>query len=266
MGIDQRTLETSDKTDFVGAADADIVLAIDSKTGLTKAISIPRDTMVDIDMYTASGVFLRTQQAQLCLAYAYGDGSTKSCKSTVEAMSRVLMGVPISKYFALDLDGIKPLNDEIGGVTVKSLYDFDSMGVKKGDTVTLHGDMAETYVRERSMEELDASLNRGERQVQYVKAYAAKVLPTVMKDFSTVNKLYDIASGYSNTNISLSNVTYIGTLLMSRGVKDFQTMTLTGEMKASKDPVYEGVVHAEFYPDEDSVTEAVLDAFYTQVD
>ena len=266
MGIDQRTMESSENTNFVGAADADIVLAIDSKTGLTKAISIPRDTMIDVDIYTASGVFLRTQQAQLCLAYAYGDGRTKSCQNTVDAMSRVLRGVPISKYFALDLDGIKPLNDEIGGVTVESLYTFQNMGIKKGETVTLHGDMAETYVRERSMTELDASLNRGERQVQYVKAYAAQVIPSAMKDFSIVNRLYDISKSYSQTNISLSNVTYIGSLLLSRGVTDFQTKTITGEMKASKDPVYEGVVHAEFYPDEDSVMEAVLDAFYTQID
>ena len=266
MGIDQREMKTSKETSFVGAADADIVIAIDSKTGTTKAISIPRDTMVDIDIYTTSGVFLRTQKAQLCLAYAYGDGSEKSCRNTVDAMSRILLGVPITKYYALDLDGIKPLNDAVGGVTVQSLYDFEEQGIKKGDTVTLHGDMAELYVRERGMEDINASLNRVERQTQYVKAYASQVVPSAMKDFGIVRQLYNTASDFSQTNITMSNVTYAGTLLLSKGVTDFETRTIKGEMKASKDPVLEGVVHAEFYPDEDDVTAAVIDTFYTRID
>ena len=265
MGIDQREMETSDMTDFVGASDADIVLAIDSKTGTAKAIAIPRDTMVDVDIYTNSGVFLRTQKAQLCLAYAYGDGSTKSCNNTVDAMSRVLLGVPISKYFALDLNGIKPLNDSIGGVTVESLYDFRDEGIKKGDTVALHGDMAEKYVRERSMEDIEASLNRSDRQIQYVRAYVSQVVPAAIKDFGIVTTLYNTARDYSQTNISLSNVTYMGSLLLSKGTTEFQSRTIQGEMKASDDPVMENVVHAEFYPNEDSVMEAVLDAFYTQI-
>ena len=55
------------------------------------------------------------------------------------------------------------------------------------------------------------------------------------------------------------------TLLLSRGVTDFQTVSIQGEMKAAQDPVMEDVVHAEFYPNDDSVMEAVLSAFYTQV-
>ena len=266
MGVDQREFKSSETSNFVGAADADIVLAIDTKTGKTKAISIPRDTMVDIDVYTTSGVFLRTQKAQLCLAYAYGDGDTKSCQNTTDAMSRILLGVPITKYFALDLEGIKALNDAIGGVTVDSLYDFEEQGIKKGDTVTLHGDMAELYVRERSMEDINASLNRVERQTQYVKAYAAQVGHAASKDFSILRNLYNTASGYAKTNITLSNATYLGSLLMSKRTKTFDTRTIKGEMKASKDPVLEGVVHAEFYPDRNDVTETVLDAFYTQID
>lgn len=266
MGIDQREMETSDMTDFVGASDADIVVAIDSKTGVTKAIAIPRDTMVDVDIYTNSGVFLRTQKAQLCLAYAYGDGAEKSCRNTVDAMSRVLLGIPIQKYFALNLNGIKPLNDSIGGVTVESLYDFPDDGIKKGDTITLHGDMAEKYVRERSMDDIEASLNRTQRQIQYAKAYAAQVVPAAIKDFNIITGLYNTAKGYSQTNISLSNATYMGTLLLSKGINDFPARTIQGTMKAAKDPVMENVVHAEFYPDNDDVTEAVLDAFYTQID
>lgn len=267
LGIDQRNLETVDQTDFVGAADADIVIAVDTKTGKTNVIAIPRDTMVDIDMWSESGIFLRTQKAQLCLAYSYGDGAEKSCQNSINAISRVLYNVPIQKYFALDLDGIAPLNDAIGGVTIdSSLYEFKDMGISVGDSVTLKGDMAESYVRVRDMDNVDASLNRTDRQVQYVKAYAQQLVPSVMKNFSIVSDLYSTASSYSQTNLTLNNATYIASLALSKGITSFDTYTISGTMTASEDAVLEDVVHAEFTPDEDSLMEAVLASFYTQID
>ncbi|MFR5875590.1 MAG: LCP family protein [Eubacterium sp.] len=267
LGVDQRELETADETDFVGAADADIVVAVDTKTGKTNVIAIPRDTMVDIDLWSESGIFLRTQRAQLCLAYSYGDGAKQSCQNSMNAMSRILYNVPIQKYFALDLDGIAPLNDAIGGVTIdSSLYEFKDMGISVGDSVTLKGDMAESYVRVRDMDNVNASLNRTDRQVQYIKAYAQQLVPAVMKNFSVVSDLYSTASDYSQTNLTLNNATYIASLALSKGITSFETHTISGTMTASDDPIMENVVHAEFTPDEDSLMEAVLASFYTQID
>lgn len=266
VGVDQRNLQTVDKTDFVGAGDADLVIAVDTKSGKTKVIAIPRDTMVDVDIFSESKIFLRTEKTQLCLAYAYGDGAELSCEGAISAMSRVLYNVPIEKYFVLDLDGIAPLNDAIGGVTLESLYNFKKEGISVGETVTLKGNMAETYVRKRDDDNINASLNRTDRQIQYVKAYSQQVLPAVLKNFSTISSLYNTASDYSKTNLSLSNATYMGSLLLSKGVTSFDSYTLKGTMKASDDPVYPDVVHAEFYPDEDNLMQTVLDVFYIQID
>ena len=266
LGIDQRKLKNVKDTDFVGAADADIVVAVNTKTGETKIIAVPRDTMVDVDIWSTSGIFLRTEKTQLCLAYAYGDGEEKSCENSVTSISRVLYNVPIQKYFALDLDGIAPLNDAIGGVTVDALYALPDYNVNVGDSVTLVGDMAEAYVRSRDMDNINASLNRTDRQMQYVKAFADQALPAVVKDFSTISKLYSTASKYSQTNISLNNATYLSSLLLSKGITSFESYTLKGEMKADEDPLIPDVVHAEFYPDEDNLMETVLDVFYTQID
>ena len=49
---------------------------------------------------------------QLCLSYAYGDGKAKSAENTANSISRILYVVPITKYFALDLNGIAHLNDD----------------------------------------------------------------------------------------------------------------------------------------------------------
>ena len=245
MGIDQDTLKTSDQTDFVGASDADIVFAVDTQSGKASAIAIPRDTMVDVDMYMESGTLIETQKTQLCLAYAYGDGRELSCKNTVNSISRVLYNVPINKYFALDLNGIAALNDAIGGVTIdSSLYDFKDEGIKVGDKVVLKGDMAEKYVRQRNMDTVDASMN----------------------DFSVISKLYSDAQKYSQSNIKLDNVTYLGSLLLSKGITDFESYRLKGTFSESADPILPDVAHAEFTPDEDYLMQTILKVFYTQLD
>ena len=266
LGIDQEDMKTSDETDFVGAADADIVLVVDTKTGKSSAIAIPRDTMVDVDVYSQSGIFLRTQNTQLCLAYAYGDGGTQSCKNSVNAISRVLYSVPIQKYFALDLAGVPALNDAIGGVTVTSIYDLPTYGIKVGDKVTLKGDVAKAYVRTRDMDHVDASLNRVDRQVQYIKAYSQQLVPAVIKDFGTVSRLYQTATGYSQTNLTLNNATYLASLLLSKGITNFETYTISGTMEAEPDEEIANLAHAQFYPDEDDLMQTVLDVFYTQID
>lgn len=267
IGVDKRELGLENgAVGTAGQADTDIVVTVNTQSGRVKAIAVPRDTMVDVDLYSESGIFLRTENMQLCLSYAYGNGTDTSAANVTTSLSRILYNVPINKYFALDLDGIAPINDAIGGVTVTSLYDFDDLGIKKGDTVLLKGDMTETYVRHRDMDTIDASLNRTERQVQYIKAFAGQLVPAVMQDFSIVSRLYETASDYSSTDISLSNATYLASLLLSKGITDidFETVTLEGEMKASENDKYEGYVYAEFYPDEDKTLQVVLDTFYTK--
>lgn len=267
LGVDKRELGLNDNAVGTGGqSDADIVLTINTKTGKAKAIAVPRDTMVDIDLYSESGIFLRSENMQLCLSYAYGDGKAKSAENTTTSISRILYDVPISKYFALDLNGIKPINDAMGGVTVESLYDFPNLGIKKGDSVKLTGDLTETYVRQRDMDTVNASLNRTSRQVQYIKAFAAQVIPAVTQDFSVVSRLYETASKYSTTNLSLSNVTYLASLMLSKGITNFDTVTIEGEMKASDRKDYADFVYAEFYPDEDKLMQLVLDTFYTKQD
>lgn len=265
LGVDKEQFGLkNDQVGTAGQADADIVGVVDTKTGKIDIITIPRDTMVDIDLYSADGGFLRTEQMQLCLSYAYGDGAEKSCNNVTTALSRILLNVPIEKYFALELAGIAPLNDAIGGVTVESLYDFKDEGIKKGDKVTIKGDFAETYVRKRNMDNIEASLNRTDRQIQYIRAYADQLLPAVKNDFSTVSRLYNTAMKYSQTNISVEDVTYMASFIMSKGITGYTQHKIKGEMRASEKK--NDYVFAEFYPDENSILETVIECFYTQVD
>lgn len=266
MGVDQREMLNNTETNFVGCTDADIIITVDTKTGAAKVIALPRDTMVDVDQYSSNNVFLKTSNVQLCLAYAYGDGSTQSCTNVTKAMSRILLNVPIKKYFALDLDGIAPLNDSIGGVTVDSIYDIAAYNIKVGDRVTLKGDMAEAYVRTRNSETLESSLRRTDRQVQYVKAFIDQVIPAVRDDVTVVNEFYNTSRKYSQTNLSLNNITYLASLLLSKGINDYEIYTLEGSMASTVTTDFPDAVFAEFTPTEESIMETVLAVYYTQVD
>ena len=57
----------------------------------------------------------------------------------------------------------------------------------------------------------------------------------------------------------------VESILSGKFMTDFETYTIEGKMKSRADTLMPGVVHAEFYPDEDSVMQTVLDVFYTKV-
>ena len=54
--------------------------------------------------------------------------------------------------------------------------------------------------------------------------------------------------------------------MLSKGITNFDTVTIEGEMKASDRKDYADFVYAEFYPDEDKLMQLVLDTFYTKQD
>ncbi len=182
-------------------------------------------------------------------------------------MSRIL-GVPVEKYFTLDLNGIAPLNDALGGVTLESQFDFKhgyGLDIHVGDEIKLTGDLAEMYVRARDDDNVNASIGRTQRQIQYVKEYAKRLIPAVKEDFGTISKLYNTAQQYSQTNISLENITYIASTLLSKNVSEFETHTLAGTMKPAPVIMKEEDIYAQYILDEDKKTELVLDIFYDEV-
>lgn len=256
MGIDKDDLGLyGGKIGTGGQSDTNMVLAIDTKSGKVTVISIPRDIMVDIGVYTAKGEYVGIQSRQLCLAYAYGDGKHTSCVNAVEAMQRVLFGIPIKSYVSLEISGVGPINDSVGGVTVVSpetIADF-----YEGQSVTLYGNRAVDFVRARGTD-TNASLRRMQRQTTYIRSFASAVVKAAKKDFGTVTRLYNTASRYTCTNVDLSSVTYFATTLLSQGVSGIETVSVPGEMKM-------GTKYAEFYMDTRATYEMILDIYYEEV-
>lgn len=261
MGVDRDMQDTGEKViGENGQADVLIWAALDSKTGHLSLINISRDAMVDVNKYNVEDQYLGTDKMQLCLAYSYGDGKEKSCENTLQSVSRLMYGMPVNAYVAIDYSAIAPLNDAIGGVTVNVLEDLtqSDSALKAGETVTLHGEQAQTYVRSRNTEVLDSNNQRMERQKQYIDAFLQQTISQTKKNLTLPVTLYNDVSDYMVTNISASEVTHLATLMIQNGVSGGDILTVPGE-------VTQGDVYAEFNPDDKELYKLILSVFYKEI-
>ena len=143
-----------------------------------------RDTMTKIQILGVRGDVAGTFTGQLALAHTYGSGERDSCLNTTEAVSNLLYGVGIDHYISITMDGVAILNDLVGGVEVEVMDDFSSIDstLVQGETVTLMGNHALTYVRTRGGLEDSSNLHRMERQRQYLIALQKKLTEKANSD------------------------------------------------------------------------------------
>ncbi len=257
MGIDKRGFDENDE--LIGAngdADALILMAYDTKTGKSNLISISRETMAYMNVYSSDGAFVGTKKQQLCLAFAYGDGKETSCENQVDAVQKLFYNVPINSYIALDLDGIAYMNDAVGGVTVESLETFKNF--TEGEVVTLYGDNAETYVRYRDITQVDSNNNRMKRQKQYLNAFFNQLVTQTKSNVTTVVDLYNAASPYVVTNVGVGKAVYLANSVLQGSFSDFDMQNVPGTVTM-------GEKYAEFNIDEDAFFELFLEIYYDKV-
>lgn len=257
MGIDKRGFD--ENNELIGAngdADALILMAYDTKTGKSNLISISRETMAYMNVYSSDGAFVGTKKQQLCLAFAYGDGKETSCENQVDAVQKLFYNVPINSYIALDLDGIAYMNDAVGGVTVEALETFKNF--TEGEVVTLYGDNAETYVRYRDITQVDSNNNRMKRQKQYLNAFFNQLVTQTKSNVTTVVDLYNAASPYVVTNVGVGKVVYLANSVLQGSFSDFDMQNVPGTVTM-------GEKYAEFNIDEDAFFELFLEIYYDKV-
>lgn len=258
MGIDNRQLKENATAGTAGQADALYLFTYNALNGEIKVLSLNRDTMTDISRYDAGGKYYDTTKTQLCLAYAYGDGKTLSAENQVTAVERLLYNVPINAYYAINLDAIKILNDDIGGVTLTPEYTFGSF--VKGQQVTIKGDMAEEFVRHRDTSLLDDNLRRMACQRLYINSFANQIVPAIKRDFQVPIKLYRHSSAETVTNIQMPILTYLASSLATN-FSGLNMKTTNGKyIDNPDDPA------AQFIISKKPLFETVLDFYYTRID
>lgn len=241
-----------------GQSDTVMVVALNTDTGEARGIIIPRDSMVAVDTYS-NGSFAGQVTEQLCLQFAYGTDGDNSSALTAAAASRVLDNIPVDYYYTLNIEGVAPINDSIGGVTLVPTQTVPGTSVVEGQETTLFGTTAEKYVQWRETTNLTSSLDRTARQVSYVQAFASKVLSSAKSNPAMLISLYQAMGDYTWTNLGLDEFSYLATTMLEHGLTSFDVVTLQGTMQ-------QGDTFAEFYLDRDNVKQTVVDTFYHPVD
>lgn len=264
LGIDKTTEEMEGQPKVSGGsgqADAIVLVTLDPTAQTMKMTAIPRDTITEIETYDASGNSVGKSKNHLALAYAYGDGGKKSGELTVAAVSNLLYQLPIHGYAAIRMDAVEKLNDSVGGVTVTlpEEMQINGMTYEAGQSVTLTGSQALSYVRTRDIEAAGANLQRMERQKGYAVSFIQSAKQALKKNPTLAATLYQDITADMVTNIGLDEAVYLASMLpqMQFSAEDIQTVQGT---------IRQGKKYEEYYADEDALQELILDTFYTEAE
>lgn len=260
LGLDKfEGTAVSDSYNNDKQADFLMLFVFDNESKKCSAIHINRDTMASVNVLGVAGNKVDTVTKQIALAHTYGNGRDVSCRNTADSVSELLLGMKVNHYISLTMDSVQVLNDLVGGVEVAVLDDFTGIDdtLVKGETVTLKGAQALTYVRSRYGLDDSSNSTRMKRQQQYINALHDELLACAQADDEFIVNASVRMSDYI---ISDRSVTQLQELARKFEEYEFSAInSIEGESKM-------GEKFIEFYPDEDSVQSIVIDLFYEQKD
>lgn len=236
VGADDNNEEMPDG----GRADAIIVASINLKESNLFLLSIPRDTLVDIEGYGEDKI-----------NHSFSEGGIELTKSTVEN----LLHIPIDYYAVTNFSGFKDIVDILGGVEIevdKRMYyrTYDGMiDIEKGYQ-RLDGEKALQYVRYRH--DAMGDITRVERQQNFLIALAGEALAP-----ENFTKLPEVASKLLDsldTDLSAGQVVKLSKLLKSMDSSMMESATLPGDFSSIKGISY-------WVPNTDNIDQLVLQHF-----
>ncbi len=254
LGLDTYAGTEPDSYSNNKQADFLLLMVMDTKNDTCTGIHINRDTITDVNVLGVSGDRIDTVQQQIALSHTYGNGREVSCRNVANAVSG-LLGVPVNHYLSVTMDAVPVLNDLVGGVTLEMLDDFSATdpAMQQGQTVTLMGQQARTYVRARKGLEDPSNLHRMARQKQYLSALYQRSHQCMQSQDGFVSAAALALTDYMVSDCSGNKLES----LMSR----FADQPLNSILSIEGTSI-EGEQFMEFYPDTESLMEIVIDCFY----
>ena len=259
MGLDKYADQAANSLDGQ-QADMLLLLVLDRSTGTCTPLHINRDTMCTIYQLDAMGEPFMPLNGQICLAHAYGSGGRDSCRNQVRAVSELLYDTTIDHYASVTMDAVGIINNLVGGVTVTVLDDLSALdeALVQGETVTLQGDQALTYVRARMGLADPTNLNRMKRQQQYLTALQQKFTQELAENDDLSRQIVTAVSDDMVSDFTVNS--------MNSFVDMATTYTFTPIREIAGEAVYSEDRSPEFYADEDALYRMVVDIFYLPLD
>ena len=261
IGVD-REGKMGEKTPFTmgGQADGIYIIAQDTARNTLKFLIVPRDSMTEIILTDVSGNVLGKDIQHLNLAYAYGDGRELSCARVEEALSKMLCGFSFEHYVAADVDSIKLVTQQVGGVTVmvpKGMEKTNPAFVE-GAKIRLEGELAEAFVRYRDIEEEHSAVYRLDRQKEFMIHFQDALQEKAKENGNIIVEILEEIKDYMVTDMEKDE--YLKLAIDAVGAQDLDEKdfyTLPGQSVV-------GEVYNEFYPDRKAIVPILLELFYRE--
>lgn len=277
LGID-KSGNVSEKSDFdnweAGQTDAIFVVSLNKTTGKVNIVGIPRNSMVNVDIYDAENHKIDTVYDQICLQYAFAGGGTAGLERVKESVSELFYGMPIHGAFAVGYDAVGIINDMVGGIEVEVLEDLqkENKAFVRGKQLYLDGNLALAYVRSRNYGQVGSPTLRLKRQKQYITALINKTKEKVKENPLIVKDMYQAVSAYMNTDVTLEEVVYLAAEAVEYEFGENSFKLLEGEDRIVEIPEERlkpgeeiEPFYNDYYLDEEKVKELMLNTFYEEV-
>lgn len=272
LGIDQKN-ELSKTTDVsnedAGQADSIFLISIDNKNKDINVIAIPRNSMVELEIFNNEEKKIDNFFNQICLQYAYAGGGKLGLEEMESAVSKLFYNLPIHGACALSYKALSVIVDEVGGVEIVIPDDLSMVNKDwtKGNHVMLDGSSVVKYLRYRGTE-FKSSTERLTRQKAFLKEAFQKAIVTIKNKPTMVADLYEKLNPYMNTDISINQAVYIATQSLGYKIDTNNLKQLTGqdvkvEIETSYDKGYS--FFDDLYLDEAELKKVMIDTFYSEV-
>jgi len=257
LGVDkeEQMSEVSAETGSIGQSDAIFLVSLDKIENRLRVISIPRDTMVTLEMYDVAGEYVGQCEGQLTLQYAYGDGEELSCwlmKEQVEGM----LGIEIDGCVAVNFKALKGVTDLLGGVPVYMDEDYTYIRPEfaQGETVNLSADLAHDFCRARIITEDGSAYRRIHRLQVFMSSALSRGKSVSAENPMWLFEAWDAINGYCYMDMDLKSAIQIATDVIACNLSASDVYTLDGYQDSSK-------MYEEFYLDDAGVARLVNELF-----
>lgn len=251
--------DNPDRKPLEGEADANFLCVFDPNADSVSVISLNRNSMVGIDYYNEDGIYLVREQAQLALQHGFGRDKEQGSVLQMEAVQRLMMGIPIHGHVAVDMSVVEQMNHAVGGVEVTVLEDLTEVDPEfvQGEELRLTDDQSFWYVKYRDWKSYASADRRLQRDSQFLQGFIKAAKEKMHENWLFPYHLYRDCDEHIYTNLSTDRIMILLMMAKDYNVENIQFYNLPGETRMGEE-------YEEFYVDQAELTEMILELFYEE--
>lgn len=272
LGIDHDgSLSTETKlSDWnAGQADTIFLVSLNQTDKEISVIGIPRNAMVDVEIYNSESERVETIFNQICLQYGYAGGGALGLQKMKESVSELMCGLPIHGACAVSFNAISLITDRLGGIEVvvpDDMTQYDK-AFAQGSTQILTGKNVIDYLRYREYKTLGSPTTRLVRQKEFMRVAMGRVMQEIKNNPVFVTDIYKSVKAYMNTDISVDEAVYIASKALDCTLAEQSFYQLSGEDRAEYFVRENGVedFYNDYYIDKDALQKIMFEVYYREV-